>query len=365
MSGPAWNRVCSAFMDVGQDVRVGRNARCPVPSHGQGHGDKHPSLSITEDERGVALHCHAGDSIEAICAALHLHPADLFNDPPTAPTGLQKQQGNRATLQGAHYVGSASNADARTTSTPEGTTASKVQVGARREHAIEQLLRMDEDGSLGADLPHVEVPPLPDDATEPMKRVARLAQRIVALQLWAGMPDPHAVWFAYRFAAKWVRLPEPTTYTAWRRLREAGWLVLLGEQEPQGRRPRGTFVLGIAGLLPDGAEPVSARVPAAASRVKADDTGRADEAEPVCEDATVTQAEAANGGEVLERDDRLGAAVAVEVRHSEGTSGGGAFGHAGHHNAALLTARPFLCGRCGLRFEADDELAAHLALLHD
>jgi len=36
-------------------------ASCPVPSHGQGKGDKNPSLSISEDDSGKYLfHCHAG-----------------------------------------------------------------------------------------------------------------------------------------------------------------------------------------------------------------------------------------------------------------------------------------------------------------
>ena len=37
--------------------------RCPVPSHGRGHGDRHPSLSICDDptsEDGIIVHCHAG-----------------------------------------------------------------------------------------------------------------------------------------------------------------------------------------------------------------------------------------------------------------------------------------------------------------
>ena len=33
---------------------------CPVPGHGQGNGDKNPSLSITESEGKVLFHCHGG-----------------------------------------------------------------------------------------------------------------------------------------------------------------------------------------------------------------------------------------------------------------------------------------------------------------
>ena len=37
--------------------------RCPVPSHGRGHGDRHPSLSIRDDptnDVGIIVHCHTG-----------------------------------------------------------------------------------------------------------------------------------------------------------------------------------------------------------------------------------------------------------------------------------------------------------------
>lgn len=57
----------------------GWSARCPVPGHGQGRGDRRPSLSISEDSSGqVALHCHAGCRTEDVVAALDLCLADLF-----------------------------------------------------------------------------------------------------------------------------------------------------------------------------------------------------------------------------------------------------------------------------------------------
>ncbi len=34
--------------------------RCPVPGHGQGRGDRTPSLSITDGERGLLVRCFAG-----------------------------------------------------------------------------------------------------------------------------------------------------------------------------------------------------------------------------------------------------------------------------------------------------------------
>jgi RecA-family ATPase len=34
--------------------------RCPVPSHGQGRGDRTPSLSIADGDKGLVVKCHAG-----------------------------------------------------------------------------------------------------------------------------------------------------------------------------------------------------------------------------------------------------------------------------------------------------------------
>ena len=52
---------------------TGWSARCPA------HEDRQPSLSIAEGEDGRALvKCHAGCSLDAICAAVGLKPTDLF-----------------------------------------------------------------------------------------------------------------------------------------------------------------------------------------------------------------------------------------------------------------------------------------------
>lgn len=61
--------------------RSGWIARCPA------HEDRSPSLSICARDEKILLHCFAGCTVEAICAALGLHVSDLFptNAPPVSP----------------------------------------------------------------------------------------------------------------------------------------------------------------------------------------------------------------------------------------------------------------------------------------
>jgi hypothetical protein len=52
---------------------------CPRPDHGQGRGDKHPSVSVAEGDDGRALvNCQAGCRTEDIVAAWGLEMSDLF-----------------------------------------------------------------------------------------------------------------------------------------------------------------------------------------------------------------------------------------------------------------------------------------------
>lgn len=46
------------------------SCRCPVLSHGKGLGDKHPSLSISEDSGKLLVKCHAGCTFEEVLKAL-------------------------------------------------------------------------------------------------------------------------------------------------------------------------------------------------------------------------------------------------------------------------------------------------------
>lgn len=66
------------FLDRIRGVRrSGRGwmALCP------GHPDRSPSLSIREDNGRILLHCFAGCSVDAVCAALGIATRDLFTEP--------------------------------------------------------------------------------------------------------------------------------------------------------------------------------------------------------------------------------------------------------------------------------------------
>lgn len=68
------------------------SARCPA------HDDRRPSLSVSEGDDGRALvHCYAGCTAAAICAAVGLQLSDLMPDTPsTVSTSTQPQQaGNK------------------------------------------------------------------------------------------------------------------------------------------------------------------------------------------------------------------------------------------------------------------------------
>lgn len=84
MSEPM-NRVLSALRDYGHKPRRsggGWYCRCPA------HDDRTPSLSIAAGDDGRALvNCHAGCTVDAVCSAIGLRPADLFEPAPTRRNG--------------------------------------------------------------------------------------------------------------------------------------------------------------------------------------------------------------------------------------------------------------------------------------
>ena len=58
---------------LGNAKRVGKGwlASCPLPTHGQGHGDKNPSLSISDGDDGKPLFkCHSGCDQQELFAAI-------------------------------------------------------------------------------------------------------------------------------------------------------------------------------------------------------------------------------------------------------------------------------------------------------
>lgn len=51
-------------------------ARCPA------HDDRNPSLSVSERDGKILLHCFAGCSVEQVLAELGVEAKDLFVEPP-------------------------------------------------------------------------------------------------------------------------------------------------------------------------------------------------------------------------------------------------------------------------------------------
>lgn len=84
MSGPV-DRVLSALREHGHEPRkagAGWCCRCPA------HDDRTPSLSIHAGDDGRALvNCHAGCTVDAVCGAIGLRPADLFTPDPSRRNG--------------------------------------------------------------------------------------------------------------------------------------------------------------------------------------------------------------------------------------------------------------------------------------
>lgn len=84
MSDPV-QRILTALRDNGGDPRESRDGwtcRCPA------HHDRTPSLKIDAGIDGRALlRCHAGCTVEAVCRAVGLRPADLFPDDPSRRNG--------------------------------------------------------------------------------------------------------------------------------------------------------------------------------------------------------------------------------------------------------------------------------------
>ena len=58
---------------LGNAKKVGNGylASCPVPHHGQGNGDKNPSLSVTDGEDGnILFKCHGGCDQQSVFSTI-------------------------------------------------------------------------------------------------------------------------------------------------------------------------------------------------------------------------------------------------------------------------------------------------------
>lgn len=77
-------------------------ACCPA------HQDRHPSLAISDGERGVLLKCWAGCAVEDITAAVGVSVTDLFYDTNRGaveyPAALKQRQAERARREQAYEV---------------------------------------------------------------------------------------------------------------------------------------------------------------------------------------------------------------------------------------------------------------------
>lgn len=80
MTGPSLDRVLDRLDRVhgtGDDLV----ASCPVPGHGQGRGDRNPSLSVGWKDGKTLLNCQIGCHVQDILLALRMEWPDLFDEP--------------------------------------------------------------------------------------------------------------------------------------------------------------------------------------------------------------------------------------------------------------------------------------------
>ena len=95
----ALDRVLERLGSV-QKNGAGYKARCPVPGHGRGRGDRNPSLSVGVDpEDNVLLNCFAGCPTEAVINELGLKMSDLFEQDGKGGGGAFIPSKNRETVK--------------------------------------------------------------------------------------------------------------------------------------------------------------------------------------------------------------------------------------------------------------------------
>ncbi len=92
MSDPV-QRILTALREHGHEPRkAGAGWCCKCPAH----DDRNPSLSIHAGDDGRALvNCHAGCTVDAVCGAIGLRPADLFTPDPSRRNGYASKTRRR------------------------------------------------------------------------------------------------------------------------------------------------------------------------------------------------------------------------------------------------------------------------------
>jgi hypothetical protein len=111
--------------------------------------------------------------------------------------------------------------------------------GSERE--VEWLLKRHSEGKIKPD--PVDLPPLPPNATGPMKDVAEFFIRVRGLRLYAGNTLP--VVFACDWVARNLLMPKVTAWRAIKSLEDAGVLVFAGKLPGRkGKRGTHTYLPG-------------------------------------------------------------------------------------------------------------------------
>lgn len=95
------------------------------------------------------------------------------------------------------------------------------------------------------DVKPAQLPPLPDEASATMRRVAEFYALVLGLRRWADMPDPDSAPFAVDWIARKLGLPSVSVSRALTKLNAAGVIVWNGETM---RNPRTR--LWVPGELP-------------------------------------------------------------------------------------------------------------------
>jgi hypothetical protein len=184
-------------LDGVQKNGAGYKARCPVHGHGQGLGDRNPSLSVGVDREGnVLLNCFAGCQTQAVVEELGLKMSDLFGENGKGGGGTVIPSRNRETLKPCTLESYAQKI--------------RVPAGSLREMGLSDVHYMK--------TPAVRIPYLKEDGSE-----AAVRFRITLEKSPEG---------DNRF--RWRKGSKPTLYGLWRleQAREAGYVLLVeGESD--------------------------------------------------------------------------------------------------------------------------------------